>query len=346
MPKNTSPSLTVVVPSFNSAPTLDACLRSVVAASPSGARILVVDDASTDESAAIIARHPVEVLRHASNRGPSAARNSGWRAADTELVAFVDSDVVILPEALTLLMERLIEDPGILAANGTLALDDREFQTQNVSFPDARVTGFTNTSLHHQLKRHGDRVSTAFTSLCLFRRGALEGMGGWDESRPSRYADDVVTRFLLPPRSILQEPGARALHLKRVALKGLLKHRFNMGFHFLDALLDHHDSPGFRLESLTLDARYPCLTLAAALESGALLLAPATLGLSLAAFIPAFAISAGTQGGLFTFTMRHRGLGEALVSLPLSTLEGHACLLGMSAYSLRFLRALLLRRAR
>jgi len=68
------------------------CLENLMAQSYKNLEIIVVDDGSTDRSAAIAGEFPVEVIRHPQNRGPSASRNSGMDRAKGEYIHFMDVD--------------------------------------------------------------------------------------------------------------------------------------------------------------------------------------------------------------------------------------------------------------
>jgi glycosyltransferase involved in cell wall biosynthesis len=85
----------VVIPSFNRSDLLPRAIGSVLAQTRPPLEIIIVDDASTDNTAGISERFPgapLRVVRHAENRGPSAARNTGVEAARAPWVAFLDSD--------------------------------------------------------------------------------------------------------------------------------------------------------------------------------------------------------------------------------------------------------------
>ena len=87
------PPYSVVIPVFNGERYVRRAVASAAAQTVPAAEILVGDDGSTDASAALAASHPgVRVLKHAANRGLSAARNTGIAAAATGLVALLDSD--------------------------------------------------------------------------------------------------------------------------------------------------------------------------------------------------------------------------------------------------------------
>ena len=331
------PRLSIVLPVLNGAHTLPRCLAALPAAAPPGTELLVVDDGSTDDTARLAeaAPLPVRVLRHSENRGTSAARNTGWRAARAELVAFVDADMVLRPDALTRLVEVLDAHPELRGANGTVSLDlDADLD------PLDAVTDFVNASLHWQLSRHGDRVASAFTAICVFRRSALEEMDGWDEQWFSRYADDVATRFVLPPRSLAFVGDAQGAHLKTVPLRGLLKHRFNIGYFFVASLAENRGET--RADNAVLDLRYPLNTVAALATGGLagvlVCLGPLGLVLSPTLAVPA-SLHLAANARFSAFVARRRGVKMGLVSLPLSALEGYAYGAGLIAGTMKRLRS-------
>ena len=88
--------VSVIIPAFNAAPTLEATLRSVLAQSHENLEIIVVDDGSTDAGPDIVARYCAQDSRlrlvRQANAGVAAARNNGWRQARSDLIAFVDAD--------------------------------------------------------------------------------------------------------------------------------------------------------------------------------------------------------------------------------------------------------------
>jgi glycosyltransferase involved in cell wall biosynthesis len=96
--KDDWPSMSVVVCAYNAGETLDECLRHVCELDYPGLDVIVVDDGSTDDTAAIAGRHPRARLLQIEHAGLSAARNAGLRAARGEIVAYLDSDAYPSPE--------------------------------------------------------------------------------------------------------------------------------------------------------------------------------------------------------------------------------------------------------
>src|SRR5207245_7135335 len=81
--------------------------------------IIVVDDASTDDTSTVAAGHGVVVLRLARNSGPGAARNAGGRAARGDIVFFVDADVVAAPDAIARVVQAFEADLDLVAIFGS-----------------------------------------------------------------------------------------------------------------------------------------------------------------------------------------------------------------------------------
>jgi len=100
-------SVSVVIPVYRGAATLERALRSVAAQTLLPAEVIVVDDASDDdtpERLAALGRQEwpfaLQLLRLPENKGPGEARNAGWAVATGEWVAFLDADDGWLPEKL------------------------------------------------------------------------------------------------------------------------------------------------------------------------------------------------------------------------------------------------------
>lgn len=117
--------VTVCVPLYDHAEHVAATLDSI----HGDVKILVLDDASTDDSAAVVTdwaqAHPdvdLTLLRRTVNAGLPVARNALAAHAETELVLMLDSDNELLPGGLAKLVAALDADPGALFAYGVLAI--------------------------------------------------------------------------------------------------------------------------------------------------------------------------------------------------------------------------------
>ena len=85
--------MSVIVCSLNGATGVDRCFRALAAQTVrSSLELILVDDGSTDATSAVGHAHGATVIRHATNQGLAAARNSGLDAARAPIVGFLDDD--------------------------------------------------------------------------------------------------------------------------------------------------------------------------------------------------------------------------------------------------------------
>lgn len=149
--------VTVIVRTYNRADVLPRALDSLLAQSYSQLEILIIDDASSDGTPAVVAEYQrrdprIRCVRHPTNQGPSAAFNTGFDHARGDLVTGLDSDDELLPEAVesqVAALEALGPAYGMVVANGqdgaTAAWTGRGLSADaDVSFGDvlcARIAG-------------------------------------------------------------------------------------------------------------------------------------------------------------------------------------------------------------
>ncbi len=102
MTRSSSPLVSAVIPTFNRAGMLREAVASVLGQDYDRIELIVVDDGSTDDTPAVLETFgsAVKALRR-ENRGVSAARNAGIKAASGDLIAFLDSDDLWLPEKIS-----------------------------------------------------------------------------------------------------------------------------------------------------------------------------------------------------------------------------------------------------
>ena len=121
--------LSIVVPIYNVAPYLDECLSSIASQYRDNLEVILVDDGSTDDSAAIAARFAegdsrFKLVRKA-NAGLGAARNTGTEHATGEYLMFVDSDDVLAPYAAELLVGTLEKTGSEFSCGNVLRLNTK-----------------------------------------------------------------------------------------------------------------------------------------------------------------------------------------------------------------------------
>jgi glycosyltransferase involved in cell wall biosynthesis len=114
-----SADLSVVICSLNGAAGVDRCLYALAAQKDVELQVIVVDDGSTDDTSETARAHDgVTVIRHETNRGASAARNTGIRAATAPVVAFLDDDCEPEPEWARELLDAY--EDGVIGVGGSI----------------------------------------------------------------------------------------------------------------------------------------------------------------------------------------------------------------------------------
>jgi mycofactocin system glycosyltransferase len=232
--------VTVVVPVLDDAGGLT---RTLAALGPVR-HVIVVDDGSAD--AADVGRPQVDapgavtVLRHDSTRGPAAARNTGWRAAATPVVAFVDAGVVADPGWLEVLLAHL-GDPALAA------VAPRVRSTAAAATP-AWLAAYEDERSSLDLGpaaapvRPGSRVSYVPTAALVVRRDALEALGGFDEALHVGEDVDLVWRLAAAGHRVRYEPAAGATHPCRPTPGAWTRQRFRYGTAAADLAARHGDA--------------------------------------------------------------------------------------------------------
>jgi glycosyltransferase involved in cell wall biosynthesis len=134
--------------------------------------LIVVDDGSTDDSAALAERCGARVIRHGANRGEGAARNTGWRAATGDAIAWLDADDSWRPRHVEVVGALLERYPEAACAFGTV---------QRFGLDDSLVTGLVPAGEPCELLSAAFQSWIHVNNAAIVRRAALEDIGGYDE---------------------------------------------------------------------------------------------------------------------------------------------------------------------
>jgi len=110
------PALSIIIPAYNEAGSVGAVLAAIAAQTLAPHEVIVVDDGSTDDTAAVAAAHGARVLRHPYNIGNGAAVKTGLRAARGEVVLLMDGDGQHPPAAIPALLAPLADYHMVVAA--------------------------------------------------------------------------------------------------------------------------------------------------------------------------------------------------------------------------------------
>ena len=210
--------LSVVVPMYNAAATIERCLAPLQAMLARGeiGEIVVVDDCSTDRSPDVVAAYPaIRLERTAVQSGPAAARNLGAAVTVGTYLWFVDSDVIVTDECARVILQTLSEtDAAAVFGSYDDAPDARNFLSQYKNL------------VHRYYHRRGKTSASTFWAGCgAVERRVFFDLRGFDARRypyPSIEDIELGYRIITSGRRIVLHHALQGKHLKEWRLRNLL----------------------------------------------------------------------------------------------------------------------------
>jgi glycosyltransferase involved in cell wall biosynthesis len=205
----------VIVPARNAAATLSRCLDALRAQKTDDIELIVVDDNSTDQTAAIASRYSVKLIALPQHAGVSAARNRGAEAAGGEVLLFIDADVILAPGGMRRVLTTMAR-PEVGALMGSY-----DAAPEDVSI----ISRFKNLA-HHYFHQRSQSDANSFWGACgAVRREVFFAAGEFDEKRfklPS--IEDVEFGYRMIDRGvrIVLDPELQVKHLKKWTLASLV----------------------------------------------------------------------------------------------------------------------------
>jgi len=173
-----APDISVVLATYNRRRTLPRAIASVLAQDGVDFELIIVDDASRDDTGAYLATLTdprIRIIACDQNRGPSAARNRGLAAAGADIVAFLDSDDAFRPGRLAAPLAAFAADSGLVATLSSAVKHDRS-GPRNAVIPAVKLAAPA-----FEWALICDLVPVEATSITV-RRGAALAAGGFCES--------------------------------------------------------------------------------------------------------------------------------------------------------------------
>lgn len=165
------PLVSIITPAYNQADYLAATIDSVLAQDYPNIEYLVLDDGSTDATPEVLARYSgiVHWERHA-NMGQSRTLNKGWSLATGKYLGYLSSDDLLLPTAVSMLVDAMERQPEIVVAYCDFDLIDR----------DGNHTGLVR-SPDYDYRRMSEELICPPGPGALFKSDLFRQIGGWDE---------------------------------------------------------------------------------------------------------------------------------------------------------------------
>jgi len=221
--------VSVVIPAYNAAKTLPACLAACLRQRMPALEVIVVDDGSTDDTPKVVAEFPeVRYLRQ-ENQGPAAARNHGARAAQGEIIAFTDADCVPREDWL----ERLTQgfEGGVAAVGGTY----------DIANPESLLARLVHEEICTRHARFTEEVDFLGSFNVAYRKEAFDAVEGFDETFRAASAEDNDLAYRLQDAGgrLRFAPEALVAHYHPAALGRYLRTQLGHGFWRMKLYVKH-----------------------------------------------------------------------------------------------------------
>jgi cellulose synthase/poly-beta-1,6-N-acetylglucosamine synthase-like glycosyltransferase len=223
-----SPKVSILVATFNSELTIDACLKAIFELNypKDFLEVIVVDGCSKDATVEIAQKYPVKVI--STPLSAPAAYNHAMKIVSNDVLGFIDSDAKVEKEWLNKLVAHL-SDPQVAGVSGGIEI----WNTENVW---ARSIGYDLKSRYARLKKYVVRVATM---NLLLKKSVIEEVGGFDENLPSQYDTDLGFRITSRGYRILFEPNATCYHFNRSTVSGYFRQQLQYGKNTAKLYLKH-----------------------------------------------------------------------------------------------------------
>ncbi len=221
VPLARTPSISVIVCSYNGAATLEACLESLGKIDYPDYEVILVDDGSTDNTPEIAARFPGVRYLHQTNHGLSHARNTGAAAARGEIFAYTDSDCMADVDWLYFLVSTLLSGDYAGVGGPNISPPAQNWVQACVA---AAPGGPSHVLLTDTVAEHIPGCNMAWW------RWAFENVGGFD-AEYHKAGDDVdfCWRVQQAGFEIAFSPTAIVWHYRRFTLKAFRKQQEGYG---------------------------------------------------------------------------------------------------------------------
>ena len=230
-----SPSVSIVVPAYNEEAGIVAAVKSLAASDYPGVEVCVVDDGSTDATAALVdglGLPNVHLLRQ-PNQGKPAALNAGISSTHGEIVVMVDGDTLFESDTLSHLVQPFA-DPGVGAVAGNTKVANRRRllgRWQHVEY----VMGFNlDRRMYEQLRC----MPTVPGAIGAFRRSTLEDVGGVSDDTLAEDTDLTIAVGRAGWR-VVYEQRAKAWTEAPATIGQLWKQRYRWSYGTMQAMWKH-----------------------------------------------------------------------------------------------------------
>src|SRR5919107_1616027 len=230
--------VSVIVPAYNEKAGIEAAVRSLSGGDHPDIEVVVVDDGSTDGTAALVERLALPNVRvvRVPNGGKANALNTGVALAKHDLIVTVDGDTIFEPDSIKMLVQPFA-DPTVGAVAGNVKVGNRKSLValwQHIGY----VIGF---NLDRRLYEVMNCMPTVPGAIGAFRRAALAEVGGMSDETLAEDTD-VTMALCRTGWRVVYEERAKAWTEAPTTLEQLYRQRYRWSYGTMQAMWKHRRS--------------------------------------------------------------------------------------------------------
>jgi glycosyltransferase involved in cell wall biosynthesis len=226
---SSSETISLIIPAHNSEQTLPLCLDAIRASTHSPLQIIVVDDASIDQTSEVARLHGAIVYRLTEHHHVNHCRNLGAEKASGDILFFLDSDVIIQPHTIQEIFDSL-DSRQVDAVIGLYSTQHRH---------DNTASQYKNLWIRYSYLKAGHSLDWIFGAVAAIRKEAFDRFSGFDSMLILNKGGDLELgkRMVGSHLKIMLNPRMDVEHLKRHTIATLLRNDFERSRGFVELAL-------------------------------------------------------------------------------------------------------------
>jgi glycosyltransferase involved in cell wall biosynthesis len=199
------PSISIIIPNRNADATIEKCLKNVFAIDDRNFEVVVVDDASVDNSVEIINKFPCRLIRLEQHSGPSKARNIGAQNSRGDILLFTDADCILPKDALAIVRKTLTGDGSDVVLGGTYT---------QAPYDNGFFSTFQSVYIYYSETKNWKRPDYVATHAMALSTETFKKIGGFAEDFLPLLEDvELSHRLRRAGYRLLIEPEFQVRHI-------------------------------------------------------------------------------------------------------------------------------------
>jgi len=209
--------ISIIIPYHQEKRHLSSCLDSIQTSNYKDFEVIIIDDASSEKlNIDKTYPFPLQIIHNKRNRGGGYTRNQGVKKAQGELLLFIDADIIIYKETLSLIKKSFSENPDLSALIGSY--------TQHTPYEE-KITNFKNLFHYYHHQKANSQAATFWTGCGAIKKEIFLQIGEFSENPRITPIEDIDLGYRLHKKNfkILLQKNIFVTHLKQYSFLNFIK---------------------------------------------------------------------------------------------------------------------------